>query len=1077
MAPPISPSQPIPHQGNKTQTPPPENPQLEEYKDPNRASPSLDPSRAQVLKPKVRDSGLLFDDRDTRSTLCHTGPMTVEHFDEATGMLTARFDSIESYQRVNQLMADRMAAYSIYAGARRMAGKAGSMESIPTRAWLEKALLATAEQVKDEKHGEIAAHYWSQASGVAATREKGEKEFEERILKLKKAFLSDPPNFDTFFEDFEEAHRLNPKSFEPFYFMLIYSSNIAGVDPQIFEKIVKDAYNISPIRTFNCLMIYLSFINMREPKPTDQRAEHILPIFQEQFSSDVALAMTIHDFTTRTQKAIVENSEELVTELRNQFSHHLESGLNLVRARDLTSARDEFSKATYFHISDKRPYMYRALIDLSKGDPLSALKQITDLERTIRMNDKDHYRRAEDRFWKFFLDEKKTAIQLEAPSEASVLKSLLKIFRSDPVVPDALQNFYHAMVGYLQNESADPLWAQLAIDLASEHVGVLRTTSSSTEAEKKRVGIFMHLYGLVPSFLYLKLLSSEKNLTQFEDFFAQDAEGNLNISINLIMSSSSNNREPLQIDPMLFEISQETEEPFLRSLLMETYTQYGSLFLRVGGQLENWDEVILAKMPEDCGSMSPSFISALLDRYDEEGTAEQKTKLIQWACDHFPIYPESRRGDLTRYVLSWQLNQPIPCMGIDPLAEAANKWLQLVNFQFSSNLGVESTKEPEFASESNRPLGIAFQTWSLIHKGEFLKAADRLDLFFQNWDDFLSQEIDPAALRALCLARALLADRDFIQPRIFDSLSGRGLELAGEALSMIAREGVIMRYIIPTEKMPKEKAQKLYRLYLGQKRGESDLSYKKRLEASRILDPSNLREAKRFKDAEEEKRGDLDPSWVLPFLKLNSIKEVRGAVDERIKRNGLRRGKNRQIGNEKPAYIADPEFIDWVTETKDLISQYVREPQKIEGELNRKFPRFPGREDFIVELKKKAGHLESFQILTKKTPPPEKNPGRRFWQLINQTAQLIETVASSKRKEEDFDLFVMNKEEAEFVMQLIYEWGLDAWGDRDMTDYEEAFHGPETHIWGNGPRIPHFNAGVYIAGNREPINTHIFYPS
>ncbi len=141
-------------------------------------------------------------------------------------------------------------------------------------------------------------------------------------------------------------------------------------------------------------------------------------------------------------------------------------------------------------------------------------------------------------------------------------------------------------------------------------------------------------------------------------------------------------------------------------------------------------------------------------------------------------------------------------------------------------------------------------------------------------------------------------------------------------------------------------------------------------------------------------------------------------------------------------------------------------------DFKKNFPNFPQRQRFLDELAEKAKHEVKFFDLVKKTPAVEKDSGKRCWQIVQLTSELINKVLTTKRHEEDYDMILYNEAEAHFVMLLIYEWNLSHYNGAHEK-LAEAFHGPEIHIWGNGPRIPHFNAGIYH--NKDFVNVHLFF--
>jgi hypothetical protein len=1012
-----------------------------------------------------------FDDRETRSNRLFSGAMIVKDLNHETGVLTAVPKSMEEHRKKTQTMADRLAALGNYAAAKHLTEQAGTQQTIPAMKWIEKALERTADQVKGEKYGETAAHYSSHAAQIAVSIQQKEEEYEQQIRALKGLQTAEKKDPDSFLKAFKKARSLKPNAFEPFYFILLPLSFLATSSPEFYKKMVQKAYEVSPIQTFNCLMSWGVFRLLSDSPSSIENTEAFLKTFQESFPLDVVTSMVIHEFLTKNHRKGWSKCKQGEETLRIGFTSSLTKALQAIRSGELETARREFSRASQHHISDKRPYLYRSLIDLKNGDLLSALKQVTDLGRTIQWNRDLERTHAIGEMQKYMKDEGKTSIKLKAPFEMAVLKYLLKVFSRRELDLEAIKGFYNSMKDYLSRGDNDPLWALFAIDFAFERIGGIEKCLQNKELWNS----FLELYELLPVSIYSTLKSEKEDLSEFSQFFQTDEEGKLHLLVTIRLTGSMAPSGKIAVCPRRFQLDQSSRVDYLKGLLDKTYIKFCLLFLKAGGTIEMMSEILLKDLNEDKIPIDPLFISALIERHNREGTPEQKAKLIDWAAKHFALFPQSMHDEFTRFVLRSFLKAAIPTPPAGPLLQATSNWLRLIGgnaLQGSTDGSASSTPLASRSLTSDEPLNIASSTWKEIHEGQFEKASQVLDRFFRAWNHHLSKGVDPFVLRALCIAKSFTHEPNLSS--LPSRITTRGYKLANHGLSILAREEVLMPYVIADKPLSQETIQKLCAIFIGQKKGEPDDAYEKRLKELEILDFSSLRQAKRFSAVIDPEPPDTP--WLIPFMNVHTTELLKATFKETQRRHRLKMEKNQQIAAENPEYTQDPQFIQWVTSQNQLIANYISNPQGVENELNAQFPKFPGKETFLEELKEKAKHETAFQKLKSETPHPEKNRGKRFWQLVQQTTDLIERVTSSKRSDESFDLYCQNQEEARFVMQMIFEWGLEAWGDQEVDTYVQTFHGPEVHVWGKGPRIPHFNAGIYVTGKEKPINTHIFFP-
>ncbi len=170
---------------------------------------------------------------------------------------------------------------------------------------------------------------------------------------------------------------------------------------------------------------------------------------------------------------------------------------------------------------------------------------------------------------------------------------------------------------------------------------------------------------------------------------------------------------------------------------------------------------------------------------------------------------------------------------------------------------------------------------------------------------------------------------------------------------------------------------------------------------------------------------------------------------------------------EMPSYSKDKDFVKFVRKNDKVVDEYRKNKKKVLELLASKFPKL-NIDKVDQELAEKAKHLEEYENI--KRIPAKKKPSQRFWQLVEQTADLVDRVYSESRANVSHDMILETEAEARIVMELIQEFSRRAYDGIIDEKFMEAFHGPEIHVWGKGPRIPHFNAGV----GRKLQNIHLF---
>lgn len=988
------------------------------------------------------------DDRETSSDRISLGQMRVDNLNMApdgkSGDLTLSFTSKKQYKKFSRRVAEVMAQHKNYAPAKKIAHDAGLEPDIESIGWMAEAFEATAKEIQKEKgvqwEAEADPDYQNnryRSTELTKVKTKKEAEYKKIISYLQQAFRE--KNILSLLENFEKAKKLRPNVFEPHLFTLILATAIANSHPKRARELINDAYHISPLQTFNYFMRFFLI-----PETSQNRYfEAICGLFNERFPNEVLGYRS-------------ENNKRLnVDELRRSFSNHMAGAITNIRERNFEEARVQFSRAGHFAISDKRPYIYKALIDLRKGDLLSAVKLTTDLDRLVDWSDLDQTVLFAKRFTKNLTGD---PIELEKPPkhlESRLLKLSISMFSKREPIPG---NFYEEMELYIWDEQSDLGWAGLLIDMIQERF------EGDIENPETMVQL-LRLRGLITAAAFAKLRHENQDLSEYDGRIIESDGISVEPTITLC---GPNRKTKIFIDPITFEMHPETKISVLQELLEESYTAFCLLFLQKNVELDLQLAALdqAGTLPSGVTFYDPSLIS-LLKCVDREGSLNQKVRVLNWAAKHAQLVSPSIQKILFEYSLRWQLAQTIPCQGVHELDRAIDGCLQAFKLQ---------PLEPN-------ALSAAYEAWQALKSRDFSKAKSLVDSFFENWETELTEGVDMVPLRVMCLVKALINKPNIAQalPSSFNSPIHE--RLAYNALSLIAREGVHQPYIIPQKTIPKKILQQLCRLYVGQRIDENDQTYVDRLQKSQLPNLADLRQAQQTHSLSVPPPS--MPEWVVP-LRSDLRNQMVAFLEEEMTFQKARRSHNEEISNEKPSYTEDTEFIKWVKNKTDLVQQYLKDPKAVTTEIDKLKLRSNIRDLFLRELQHKAEDEKRVRELEKGMPKSLEDPGKRLWQLVELTANLVANVQQYRRNEMSYDLVVENENEARFVMQLLFEWGRETWLG-SIEEFAHAFHGPEIHIWGNGPRIWHFNAGILTASNgdnkesspaaetRSLANVHIFY--
>lgn len=972
------------------------------------------------------DSFWLSSSRDTRSDVVSTGPMRVIHIDPETKVLEAEFLSKRDYEKYQRHVSQTLSRLGHYGIARHFGNPT---RNVPALESLQKGAQESSRQLKADNNDEWGV--WNgNAKGISEKSiPRREKTFEQAIADMKR-FLK-PEQFDpeAFFDAYNEAKELNPNSFIPYRYSLVLIPTFSVFFPETAFEILKEAYELSPHQTFNNLMFILEVLGSKlQPDEKKDRLLGLAQYFYQFFPDDTVGHILSNDLHENFGVKISQNSKEEEKRCRKGFAKSLGNGLTAFHEGNFDLARKEFSEAELYHISDKRPYMYKALIDLKNGDLPSASKLSIILHKLIDWPDPD----SQGNLGKDLPPTQSLNNHLEAPT----FKKVLRFFNS-PNNEDSVSGFMEAMKDYLAHPYADLLWASAIIDMSKELLGKNENYSYLLKAL-----IFI---------CYKKLEYLGEDISKYRG----EKENTILVPEYRKLAPESESHK-ICIDHLSFQIKKQNLPILLHQILLQKFDDLSLLRIE---NAENLDEIFSSDLSKSKSTSKTKpqlhgpFLSALFSRLEKNASLEEKCKFLNWANRHAAIWPHSHKGMMSDFILRQQLQQLVPDKKLQKFIRLGETWL---------------SREP--ASKTSA-LDVAKKTLSHLREKQYAAATGLIAPFFQDWEDRLFAGIDTAALTYLCASKVLLEKPKYMQAMPRSANNKHHKELIPCALSILAREGVQRPLVIPNVEMTPTAISTLCRLYIGRQREESDPNYAKRLKKAALPNTGALHHVPKV----HEHTYDTQQEWLFPTTKVQLLGRVRHFIERENALFLSSQDNNKRIQGEKPQYTEDTRFIQWVEEKDDLIDQYIKDRQQVINAFRKAFPKFSQEEEFITELEKKADHLQNFKILLSKLPTSLKVPERRFWQLVAQTADLIERIHLGRRNEVSYDMILQNKEEAHFCMQLIYEWSRNAMGGEIDIKFAKAFHGPETHVWGNGPRIPHFNAGVKIENKEKPKNVHLYF--
>ncbi|GAB5411995.1 MAG: hypothetical protein ChlgKO_11090 [Chlamydiales bacterium] len=983
----------------------------------------------------------VFDLQSTRSFQFSLGPCRVEGFDPESGELEVSL-SEEQFEELNCAVAKDFSDHGFHSMAFAHLKSGGGFRSMEALSLLKKGLKETGAIVEGELCEGQGSERYAQSAQEKAKVLEGKASAEKRLGRKEREFerlLDEGKKGDL--RSLLKAISLCPSSFKPYYSALLAVPVLSRLHPDLAMRFINDAFEISPLLTLNVL---LSILFQKEHISVEDYPS-TFALLEKRFPSEWVVFAFANAFNKLKGGCLPDRVQEELVAL-DHFSNCLELGLSSAFYGDFEEAYGCFSRAKCYHISDKRPYMFMALLDLQRGDLVSAIKLTGWMGYLVDWSFK--YVKFRNCHWllRGIDGDIDARPQDEEFIEVSVLKALIALFRVEELasVKKKMEVFHERFLEYLRSPDADLVWADLALSAVEKRLNVF------VEDSTVRVQLLFRLYSLFSKRCYQELRDRGADLSAYEDI-AEESDGGVVFSISGLITYPEKEKCMFSIHRNSFRLRHDSGVSVLDALLWRRMNDISPLFIRSGAFVSADLLGFLQGLSVDDSPVFPPFMRAFLMRMESEKNIDVVMGFFRWLLTHNVLVPKDARPAITRLFFSNLLESVVPCKGKEELSELGYQWLD----QFSLAVSIEGVWD-------------AANVWELFHNEDWNGVGEKLDGFFKDWEEILGCGIDFIALHAICLAKALYDQRGVFSSFPSQFSSPLHEDLCRLAFSIVARDGVRHPLAIPKWDLSREEIEDFCSLFIGPRFGEDDEVYLARLEGLRLMDVSDLRNAGRVNTELDSTA--LDQGWLIPLSSPHNFKCIQGIVEREVEIVRARLDKSALVRDEAPDYSQDESFIQWVEGRGSLVADYVKNSKAVMRDLPKVSDKV--RERFVQELKKKVDHAEHYASLVKKMPKVECDKGKRFWQLVHLTCNVIDAVHAGKRSDGMYDLVLEDEGEARIVALLLWEMGRERYAD--VLDFAGFFHGPEIHVWGNGPRINHINAGVFRDG-KKPESIHLFF--
>lgn len=902
-------------------------------------------------------------------------------------------------------------------------------------------------------------------------QERCEEQFEEHIRQIRN-FPREAATFEEFVGHFYQARSLHPQSFKPYRALLLPLSAFCHIEQlhSFIEDFFKDAFAKFPLETYYCLITLLEYLAAACKDERNLSSLNYIYSFLCSCVPNDWLTLEFAAHVRRHYSMEVDTSED-AAEKKALYCRHFETGLNHWFKGQAEEAKEEWLRAKGFFFGNEEIYLLLALYHAKNEDGVKSLQLLLKSALAKKMGN------AEGRA-AYFLER-----NLNFPYPAcTLLQGYLDFERHGRDISKYLERLFLDFESFFGTED---LMELLVLRFILQELSSDKLLPFYTQKQREQcAGI---VYSLINS-LYYQLKELAPSFC--DRFLVVNEENTGHMAIPL---SFPQEEAVWKINPVSLELDKESFVSLLKKLFLEGMNGIGRINLYLQPALSKEISELYSKGRE---GYLPNFdmVSSLLILF--------KNKRAWGDCFHL------MRGVLTKefapvlasFLYAFVIEQFNESTSPDLLSQAADLFEKLEPLMPQEDLRFRDYKNfiLQLAGKQDREANL--DSWAGILTALLRGESPKVDLFAL-WSESQSYEEIPFVLSVCLLLHEPENALEWVtghSEQIKPLYSGTQLKKPGKPLleemiklgrDLQARNYVPEAYLFPNPKSSYQEIGAAAQVLFGQRaRQTTDLLWQM-LEARDCQNVFNPNTGVDF--SLNQKPPGQGPLWFFnhsaPMGDSHTLFTALCHHELSILQGRMEHQKD--IDGEKPKYTDSQPFMDWVRQDKRVQEAILKGKELPEMAQFGKSTMAQFQEDM---KHKRAHHQKIIEIRKNGELFLKTHANHPFkWHFL--VASLIQSV-HEKGGTEEYNLYVPRIEDAYFIHQLVYEYSRKALRLHLLKDQRNAsldrerlpellkeegeklvsaFHGPEIHYFGQGPRYPHFNSGVFHNGSL--VNTHIFF--
>lgn len=939
---------------------------------------------------------------------------------------------------------------------------------------------AIEDRLRRNPHDHIAPQLQHYQQKQQMEQKRCDEKFDEHIHQIT-LFPKEGLDFTKLRDHFFHARTLRPQSFIPYRVFLLPLSGLFGREDfsSFVESFLEEAFTQFPLETYTCLFALLEYRLGAEDRMGKGRAIHLMYSFLYNHVPNDLLLCKLVDHAREHYSWELDSKEE-TTEKKALYCRHFAAGLDLWFKNQTEEAKTEWLQAKHCFFSNEEIYLLLALCYAKNNDGVKAIELLVKALRARRM--KGPNGRAA-----YLLRGDEHTIH----PACSLLQGYLDFERHESDISKYLEKMLQDFGAFFGTE--DLLELLVLRFILQELTSDKRLSFYNQKQMQQCTGL---VFSLIKS-LHYRLQELAPSFC--DEFIHVDEENSYRMTIPL---SSPKNEPVWRLDQDTLELDQESSLSLLKELFLEGVNWIGRINLYVLPDTVKEISAIYEK--ESIWEVNlPNFdvIFTVLTQFKNNRAWEECFHVMNGVLRNSAT-KENAPG-LASFLHAFVIDQFHEATSPDLLKRAADLFEELEPLMPKEDVRFRDYKNYLFQLNGEIDLEANLDSWVGVLTAILRGESPEVDLFVM-WTQCTSYEEMPFVLSVCLLLLEPENAREWVtghsdQLKNFSSASQYKMPDKSLLEVMIklgrdlqARNFLPSAYLFPNPKSSYREVGMAAAALFGPRARQAPDVHCQMLEERDYKDLFNPnREVDLSLNQSPPGEGAL---WFFnPGVSLGEAHKF--FTDLCHHEMSILRGRKehqKNIDDEKPNYLNSERFIDWVKHDKGVQEAILKGkilPEQSQFEKN-------VMAHLQVDISHKRAHHQKIEEIKKKGEVFVKNYANHPFKWHFLAASLIQTV-HEKVKGDDYDLYVPCREDAYFILQLIEEYsrknlrlhllqkqhkGVDALIERELLlellkKEEEklvhAFHGPETHYFGHGPRYPHFNAGVFHNGSL--VNTHIFF--